>query len=223
MNVKHIQVGQVFKNYKVLCEYLNEPIKSGKSKQLQLKDWERYFSYKKQGNSFIISNIYPKPLEKVDNRKNNVFSIQAKQEKYCEKYDNFKVPIENCKDMIVYKIVLGNEIYIGSTINPNRRFREHNKNIQSNHNKTHNMLQHGATFELIEVFDNEKSMREYEAQLIKQYSHDNDWVCVNKMLNSNTKDRETKTYSNKKSTFIKINNSDYDMVLELLKQNNIVV
>ena len=49
INTNALKTNQTFKNYKELCEYLDEPIKTGKSKQLQLKDWERYFSYEKEG------------------------------------------------------------------------------------------------------------------------------------------------------------------------------
>jgi hypothetical protein len=45
MNLKNLKEKQEIKNYKVLCELLEEPIKTGKSKQLQLKDFERYFEY----------------------------------------------------------------------------------------------------------------------------------------------------------------------------------
>ncbi|MGE4213591.1 MAG: hypothetical protein AB7E42_02280 [Anaerotignaceae bacterium] len=67
----NLQAGQVIKNYKELCNILNEPIKTGKSKQIQLKEFERYFSYHKQGNSFIIDEVYAEPKPKVDNRCNN--------------------------------------------------------------------------------------------------------------------------------------------------------
>ena len=53
INTNALKTNQIFKNYKELCEYLDEPIKTGKSKQLQLKDWERYFSYEKEGQKFI--------------------------------------------------------------------------------------------------------------------------------------------------------------------------
>ena len=44
--MKQINEGQIFKNYKKLCEYLEEQVRTGKSKQLQLKDWNRYFIMK---------------------------------------------------------------------------------------------------------------------------------------------------------------------------------
>jgi hypothetical protein len=68
MNLNNISEGQIFKNYKELCAEINQPIKTGKSKQLQLLDWERFFEFSRSGNSFIINKIYETPIEKVDNR-----------------------------------------------------------------------------------------------------------------------------------------------------------
>ena len=59
----------VVKNYKVLCELLEQETKTGKSRQLQMKEFSRYFEWKKSGQKFIITDIYETPLEKVDNRK----------------------------------------------------------------------------------------------------------------------------------------------------------
>lgn len=66
-----LQAGQVFKNYKELCNHLDEPIKTGKSKQLQLLDFERYFTYHKEGNKFIVDEVFSDPKPKIDNRVNN--------------------------------------------------------------------------------------------------------------------------------------------------------
>lgn len=68
MNINNISEGQIFKNYKALCEELGELVKTGKAKQLQLSDWERFFDYHKSGHNFIISKIYETPKEKVDGR-----------------------------------------------------------------------------------------------------------------------------------------------------------
>lgn len=57
-----------YKNYKEMCKVLNQKTKTGKAKQLQLKDWERYFSYKKEGHTFIVTDIKFIPDIKVDNR-----------------------------------------------------------------------------------------------------------------------------------------------------------
>ena len=68
MNVERLKEGQEIKNYKVLCELLNEPVKVGKSKQLQLKDFKRYFDFHKEGQKIIIDEIFNEEKEKVDMR-----------------------------------------------------------------------------------------------------------------------------------------------------------
>ncbi|GIP52200.1 hypothetical protein [Paenibacillus vini] len=64
MKIENLSVGFVAKNYKELCTKLNEDVKNGKSKVLQLERWKCYFDYDKKGNSFIITEIFdnPKPL-----------------------------------------------------------------------------------------------------------------------------------------------------------------
>lgn len=43
---------------------MEEPERRGNSKQLQLIDWQRYFSFDRNGNRFTITNIYDVPLAK---------------------------------------------------------------------------------------------------------------------------------------------------------------
>ena len=71
IKTENLSVGQSIKNYKKLCILLDEEPKTGKSRQLQLRDWERYFRYSKVGNKFVIKEIYLEPKEKIDNRKGN--------------------------------------------------------------------------------------------------------------------------------------------------------
>lgn len=68
---KKIHIEQEIKNYRELCKLLDEPTKTGKSKQLQLKEWERFFKWHKNGNKIIIDEVLDKPLEKKDNRQIN--------------------------------------------------------------------------------------------------------------------------------------------------------
>ncbi|PJI07660.1 MULTISPECIES: hypothetical protein [Clostridium] len=68
MNLGDLELNKKYKNYKIICGALEEPIKTGKSKQLQLKEWTRYFNYIKEGNGFLITEIYNVPKEKIDNR-----------------------------------------------------------------------------------------------------------------------------------------------------------
>lgn len=65
--------GLVIANYKEFCELMNENTKTGTAKTAQLKEWERYFNYAKQGNSksFVITDVYEMPLEKEDARGND--------------------------------------------------------------------------------------------------------------------------------------------------------
>lgn len=75
VNTSGLIIGLVVKNYKELCKILGEEVKNGKSKKLQLKNWERFFAWEKQGQRFIIVDIYDTPLPKEDLRKKGNNSI----------------------------------------------------------------------------------------------------------------------------------------------------
>lgn len=57
-----------YKNYKELCQTMDWEVKGGNTKKAQLKDLERYCKYHKEGNSFVIDEIYDTPKPKEDNR-----------------------------------------------------------------------------------------------------------------------------------------------------------
>lgn len=69
LNVKNLTEGMVVKNYKVMCELLEQEPSSGNGKKCQIKTWERYFDYHKKGQKFIITQIYNEPLPEYDGRK----------------------------------------------------------------------------------------------------------------------------------------------------------
>lgn len=58
MNLNKLNNGQVIKNYKTMCEILEEPYVGGKSKIIQLDKWKLYFDYSKDGVKFIINDVY---------------------------------------------------------------------------------------------------------------------------------------------------------------------
>lgn len=58
MKLDNLEAGMRVPNYRRLCDLLEEPIKDGNSKNAQLKEWERFFSYEKQGNAFLITEIF---------------------------------------------------------------------------------------------------------------------------------------------------------------------
>ena len=66
-----LYVNQIFKNYKELCAFFDEKPTTGCSKQAQFKEWERYFSYRKEGNKFVVTEVFDTPKDKTDNRVNN--------------------------------------------------------------------------------------------------------------------------------------------------------
>jgi hypothetical protein len=77
LNIENLNTGEIFKNYKHLCEVLEMEVKNGaKGKQYQLKELERFCKLKKEGRRFIIEEVYESPLPKTDERKqgnNNVY------------------------------------------------------------------------------------------------------------------------------------------------------
>lgn len=68
-----LNVGDVFKNYKVLCEHLGEdPRVSQNSRNSHIKDLNEYFKFDKNGNKIIITEIADVSLfEREDGRNGN--------------------------------------------------------------------------------------------------------------------------------------------------------
>lgn len=54
----------IIKNYKMMCELLREEEKTGNSKKSQNKEWKRYFDFEREGQRYIIKEIYSVPLPK---------------------------------------------------------------------------------------------------------------------------------------------------------------
>ena len=66
-----LDTNKTFKNYKELCAYLGETPTTANSKKAQIKEWERYFSFRKEGQKIIITEVFDTPKDKVDNRGGN--------------------------------------------------------------------------------------------------------------------------------------------------------
>lgn len=69
IDCSRIETGMVIKNYNAMCDVLNEKPSTGKSKQLQLSRWKCFFDFDKDGQKFIIGEIFKTPLPSVDARK----------------------------------------------------------------------------------------------------------------------------------------------------------
>lgn len=69
MNIEKLTTGMIIKNYKSICEVLEEDVKTGGAKKNQLNWFAEYFKYHKEGNKFIIDEIYNKEVSAMtDNR-----------------------------------------------------------------------------------------------------------------------------------------------------------
>lgn len=77
-----IELNKVY-TYPELCNLRNEERKGGKSKQLQLQEWKRFFEWENiTSQKFLITKIYDIPLEKIDNRKNNGAKLNFTEEAF---------------------------------------------------------------------------------------------------------------------------------------------
>lgn len=76
IDISNIKEGDCFKNYKSLCNALNQPTYGGKQKMNQLEDFERYFEFEKIGTKYYITNIYATPIPKEYKYPVNAIYIQ---------------------------------------------------------------------------------------------------------------------------------------------------
>lgn len=201
----------VIKNWRELCNMFNWNFtKSNTVRASQEKDLSTLCKWHKQGHKIIIDEVCENPIL----RENNRF-------KFNDKYKQFNIPKEFEESMIIYEIVIGNEIYIGSTMHPKERFYHHIKNDNNNHKTTCDMLKRGASFNLIQVFEDEELMRMCENELIKLYYDSEYYDCKNKRLpkdfNKNKKSKKIK----KTLVDITVEIEDLEEVINLLQKNEI--
>lgn len=82
MDTKNLKIGK-YANYRALCNILNESVKTGGSKVLQLRNWDGYFEWEKDKNAFVVTKIYDKPKPCTDGRIGN-----TKNKKYANLIDD---------------------------------------------------------------------------------------------------------------------------------------
>ena len=75
---RHFDKGNpnIVPSYKAMCKILHENEEEKKKRELQKERWKCYFSYKTQGNKFIIKEIYPDP---VVNKNEKMFFEKEKE------------------------------------------------------------------------------------------------------------------------------------------------
>jgi hypothetical protein len=70
VDVSKLKVG-IKEKYPKMCELLGQEVKGGRQKELQVKDWGRYFLFKKEGTIYTVKEIYDVPKQKPDGRGGN--------------------------------------------------------------------------------------------------------------------------------------------------------
>lgn len=213
----NLEVGMEFRGYRYICSFLNEERKDGNTRSAQIKEWKRYFDYNKQGKVWTITKVYSEPLPKLDKRTVNSGS-------FCEREvsKQFMIPRINWKSPMIYKIQLESDVYIGSTVQPRQRFFQHLNNSDNNHDKTSKLINNGATFECLELFNgSDKELREREFEIIRDYVNEG----VYNVINERIADVEKNKLIQKENNELKLNNAKNFMITvydtetgELLKE-----
>ena len=215
MNIGNLKEGMVVKNYKKLCKLLEIEVKSGNTKISQMKELETFCSFHRNGQKIIIDKIYDNPIPKEDGR--TLRKINS--------YPNFNVNEDEVESIGVYKIELGNYIYIGSTVvSFKRRFKEHTFN--NNKLITKEMIKNGAIFTILQNCDgmSEPEVRLVENIWIEEYKNNPNYILVNSNKAYSYSDKKQNKINKPKPPkykSIKVNENDYEKLLLLIEENGI--
>ena len=68
MNLEKLSVDLRVPNYRKLCALLEEPVEAGNSKEAQLRKWSQFFTYRRDKNAYIITEVYTTPKPADDQR-----------------------------------------------------------------------------------------------------------------------------------------------------------
>lgn len=80
-DVSRIKVGDVIANYPKMCELLGEEKQKGSPQKRQIKNWERFFKFERNGHKYIVVEIYKTAAPKIDGRSfgnNSRYNIYTK-------------------------------------------------------------------------------------------------------------------------------------------------
>ncbi len=197
--------------YKQLCECLEIPYLSSNSKNKQLKELKSICDIEKNGTKFKIVEI--RSNRDVGDR---MYRYKVETDSRMINDNNFNVDFEQWNLGGVYKIKIGNCVYIGQTSNFRKRYLQHRKGYNKN-SPTKQMLLDGATFEVLNIIEDKKERIEKESQYIATYSDCIDIILVNKQRWYMSERKRNKNYFKN----IKVNSNQYDFVISLLEENKI--
>ena len=205
MKIENLKVGMVIKNYKELCKLLETKVKTGGAKQTQLDKLRCFCNYHKDGNKFIIDEIYKEPKSRKMNYKN---------------YKCFKLEYKDWHKKGVYCIILKNNIYVGSTIAGFRkRFIGHYSEMQIP--ETNYMLHHGGVFDVLYYASNkdtEKDIRDKETYYINKFKNNKEWISVNIRNKAYVHNTSKKPKIKYKTVKFKVKQSEYEITIDFLKK-----
>ena len=209
---------KTYKNYKELCGAMEwEPV-GGNAKKKQLKELNNLCNYHKEGHKFIIDEVFENPLPPTP----------IKYKGNPKVFREFDVDKEIESNGGVYIIQLKDEIYIGSTNNFRRRFRQHHVKCNNLSPNVRDLINRGGVFSVLhDMTDIEdvELLRMVEYEYIKYFRDSGKFT----MLNGKDPISFDKYYKlnkrEKKQKYIrfKIKEEDWDKVAEFLKDNNIEV
>jgi len=213
IKIENLSIGMAIANYKEVCKVLDVEVRSGDAKKKQLKWFEEYFKYLRQGNKFIIIEIINRDIKPmVDNRGGAFNKIDC---------PNCLIEESEWKFIGVYSITQNNKIYIGSTTDGFRtRFLNHRYEY-SGVPETKDMLGNSGTFQILKVCNgkNETEIRKLENDAIYLYRCNPEWDVVNKNNAWSFEPRPKRP----QYKAIKVLDSQYDTAREILLENNIIM
>lgn len=217
-NVK-IYKGQVIKNIREVCEILDMKYSpSGSCMRIIIREFDRYCKYHKDKHSFVIDEVYLEAKPPKEDMRKYTSGNNAGYRKY---YDGYTISAEDDVLKGVYAIALNNEIYIGSTHTSFRkRFLSH---ISGSCNQPHtkDILANGGIFQILwkSDIDDEYLIRKVEQEYIDYFMSNPDWKVINRKEETVCLSEKTK-YKNK---IIKVDERQYELALQILKDNGIMV
>jgi hypothetical protein len=209
ININNLGIGQVIKNYKELCKILNWEITGGNSKKLQLKDLKRYCKYHKEGNKYIIDEIFEEPFPKQENKRNSGYKTT---------YKELNIKESEFNNIGIYYIIKDNDIYIGSTKKSFRiRFQEHYYGYDELMQHTYDLLKNGGIFNILNDMtgiEDIELIRMVENEFINYFLFHTNYNVINKISGWNLNKIKYKT--------IRIKEHNYNEAIQLLIKHGLI-
>ena len=224
-----------YKNYKELCVALGWKITSGDAKKRQIEHLDSFCKYYKEGNKYVITEIFAEQKEIEDGRKNNSGrkstyghlikkgkeskeiedkkkNNKGKEPKY---YPQFLLQKEDWYKTGVYKIQFENKVYIGSTKNFRKRYIQHLKIDEKGLPCVYELLKENKhVFEILELVGEEKELEIREQYWLDKYAQSERYEVINQR-----RAKAIKPISESVNRIIRISKKEYEYAVKLLKDN----